>query len=143
MNCEFCGHGVVDDEYGKCGLCGRIFHMPRCMESEDTCNTCYEALEAREEVQIVSADRPSDAPEARKPDDGGSAFPRTEDAINHRNRDFDLDGMTLRDYFATHAPPMTDQWWKDSKGDGHHWVDADAAWRYAHANAMLKARGQS
>jgi len=35
-----------------------------------------------------------------KPEDGGPAFPRTEDAVCHANRQFDLDGMTLRQYAA-------------------------------------------
>lgn len=29
-----------------------------------------------------------------------SAFPRTEDCISNKNKDFDLDGMDLRDWFA-------------------------------------------
>ena len=28
------------------------------------------------------------------------AFPRTEDCINHKNKDFDLDGMTLREWYS-------------------------------------------
>lgn len=35
--------------------------------------------------------------------DGGQAFPRTVDCISNENKDFDLDGMTLRDYFAGQA----------------------------------------
>lgn len=48
--------------------------------------------------------------------------------------------MTLRDYFAAHSPPMTEQWWLDSKGSGEHWTDVQAAFAYRYADAMLKAR---
>ena len=34
---------------------------------------------------------------------GGPAFPLTEDAVSHKCRDFDMQGMTLRDYFAGKA----------------------------------------
>lgn len=36
-------------------------------------------------------------------DDGGPAFPRTGDAVANEFRDFDLNGMSLRDYFAAKA----------------------------------------
>jgi len=49
-------------------------------------------------------------------------------------------GLSLRDYFASHAPPMTDIWWQYSKTDGHHWLDAQADWNYAYADRMLEAR---
>ena len=49
-------------------------------------------------------------------------------------------GMTLRDYFAAHAPAMTDTWWNDTKGDGGHYAEAQASWAYFYADAMLKAR---
>lgn len=49
-------------------------------------------------------------------------------------------GMHLRDFFAVHAPPMPDQW-LDSKAEGYYVVaDADAAWRYCYADAMLRVR---
>ena len=46
----------------------------------------------------------------------------------------------LRDYFAAHAPPMTEQWWKDSRWDNDHILDAEAAWCFAHADAMIRRR---
>ena len=53
-------------------------------------------------------------------------------------------GMTLRDYFASHCPPMPEQWFNDSprkKSDPlWHWGEASAAWAYYYADAMLKAR---
>jgi len=38
-----------------------------------------------------------------KPNDGGPAFPLTEDAVNHKNREFAMQGMSLRDWFAGQA----------------------------------------
>jgi len=69
--------------------------------------------------------------------DGGQAFPGTAHYEYYK-------GMTLRDYFAIHAPDMPDQWYQDSKHDrpSEHWADADSAWRYFHADAMIKARGK-
>lgn len=53
-------------------------------------------------------------------------------------------GMTLRDYFAAHAPAMPEQWFKDSprkKADPlWHWSEASAAWAYCYADAMLAER---
>lgn len=46
----------------------------------------------------------------------------------------------LRDYFAAEAPPMPDQWWEDSKADGYHIADAQAAWAFFYANEMMKER---
>lgn len=57
--------------------------------------------------------------------DGGPAFPGD-----------------LRDYLAAHAPRMTDQWWKDSAGDGYSYADALAAWNYHYADAMLAERNK-
>ncbi len=66
--------------------------------------------------------------------DGGAAFPRQDD-ITYSSEV----GMSLRDYFAIHAPEMTDQWWSDSPR-GQHWIDARSAWNYAYADAMLAQR---
>jgi hypothetical protein len=46
-------------------------------------------------------------------------------------------GVTLRDYFAAHAPPKPDNWQpSDTKVIPHD----DAAWAYAYADAMLAQR---
>ena len=37
---------------------------------------------------------------SEKIDDGGPAFPLTEDAVNFKNKDFPMQGMSLRDWFA-------------------------------------------
>ena len=50
-------------------------------------------------------------------------------------------GMTMREYFAAHAPPMSEQWAEELIGDGHHCFDAEAAWRWTYADAMIKAGG--
>jgi len=69
---------------------------------------------------------------------GGPAFPVPP------NTWYDKQGMTLRDYFASHCPPMPEQWFKDSprkKSDPlWHWGEASASWAYYYADAMLKAR---
>jgi len=69
--------------------------------------------------------------------DGRSAFPREDYQIDSGRGQ---PGMTLRDWFAGHAPEMTEQWFKDSAGDGQHWLEAQAAWSYAYADAMIAER---
>ena len=70
---------------------------------------------------------------AEKFDDGGPAFPNVGDGS-------DYDGMSLWDYYAAHAPEMTEQWWADSSDSKETWAKADAAWRFNHANAMIAER---
>lgn len=48
-------------------------------------------------------------------------------------------GMSLRDYFASRSPRMTEQWWEDSKAS-FCWLEAQAAFSYAYADAMLRER---
>ena len=67
--------------------------------------------------------------------DGGPAFPAAGSDINEVEW-----GISLRDWFAGRAPPMTDQWWEDSKGDSIHYADAQAAWAFFYADAMIKER---
>lgn len=47
-------------------------------------------------------------------------------------------GFSKREYFASKAPPMTDQWWSDSKPKDR-WLKANAAWCVAHADALIEA----
>lgn len=68
-------------------------------------------------------------------DDGGPAFPRTEDAINYRNRDWNLDGMSLRDWFAGQALGAA-----SAPADFHNDPKRCAEWYFGVADAMLKAR---
>lgn len=49
-------------------------------------------------------------------------------------------GMTLRDWFAGHAPEMPEQWLQDTLAEGGHLLEALAAWNYSYADAMLAAR---
>lgn len=75
----------------------------------------------------------------------GNAFPIPISEGNHQNPWNISGGMSLRDFMACHAPPMTDQWWKDTpktreNGEYVHWAEAQAAWAYFYADAMLKAR---
>ena len=50
-------------------------------------------------------------------------------------------GMTLRDYFAAHAPEVP-KWFYEAMCDGKEIADQRciAMWRYSYADAMLKER---
>jgi hypothetical protein len=50
--------------------------------------------------------------------------------------DPDYRGMTLRDWFATHAPPAPVTWWAGGIPDCAAW----ALWNYQYADAMMAAR---
>ena len=71
--------------------------------------------------------------------DGGPAFPIVASGADRQRGDVDY-GASLRDWLAVHAPEMTEQWYEDSRGDGIHWLDAQAAWSYAYADAMIAER---
>lgn len=57
------------------------------------------------------------------------AFPRQHDKDGHN-------GMTLRDYFAAHAPEPPGNFWCV----GECSIDEVINWRWYYADAMLKAR---
>lgn len=70
-----------------------------------------------------------------------TAFPSINpDYDGNWNKERHLGGMSLRDYFAAHAPIMTEQWMRDSLAQGDHWIDANVAFAYTYADAMLKTR---
>ena len=83
--------------------------------------------------------------------DGGPAFPAkvsvnrdTGEIQPHQfgSNDFYTPGLSLRDYFATHAPPPPG-WWIEQYGattslSEHGKLIADWSWTYA--DAMLAAR---
>ena len=62
---------------------------------------------------------------------GGPAFPSA-DFENH-----EFTGMTLRDYFAAHAPEPYKEWRGGSRG-----LMDIVEWRWFYADQMLKAREQ-
>lgn len=64
--------------------------------------------------------------------DGGPAFPRDERFLGHN-------GMSLRDWFAAHAPEMPSKWY-GLRPAGEPVMASMAAWRFAFADAMLAAR---
>lgn len=72
-------------------------------------------------------------------DDSGPAFPGS------REHNWS-DGISVRDYFAAHAPPMDDDWagYRRHDWDKHESPSRELAllaqWRYAYADAMLAAR---
>ena len=81
-----------------------------------------------------------------KRDDGGPAFPSS------APESFEPQGMALRDWFASQAPPQPAAWvhWWDSwianssaedRPEGWGRPEAsEVAWRWAYADAMLAAR---
>lgn len=93
---------------------------------------------------------------AERINDGGPAFP-----VPGLQHDEAFNGMTLRDYFAAHEPihptesigvmlaeeligrkipnPDTDSDWS-ALAVVQFWADAEAAYRYMRADAMLRAR---
>lgn len=100
---------------------------------------------------------------AQRFNDGGPAFPH-ESYCREADMDTVKPGMTLRDYFATHEPldpnnsigkalaekligrrmPEKEDGFKDhyelALAVSIFWADAEAAYRYLRADAMLRAR---
>lgn len=83
--------------------------------------------------------------------DGGPAFPcsvrRTEKYMDEggygRERTVSVQegGMTLRDYFAAHAPRAPADWF-DIQYDGtpENYIELSVRWQWIYADAMLAAR---
>lgn len=77
---------------------------------------------------------------------GGTAFPTSVSAGPDGGLDSGTSGMSLRDFFATHAPPMPDDWASfrrlevESQDDAEQELKLMAQWAYAYADSMLKAR---
>jgi len=72
-----------------------------------------------------------------KKNDGGPAYPIVCNSdpvlILHSS------GMSLRDYFASHAPEMEEQFFKDSPKK-EHITATISVWNYIYADAMIKER---
>lgn len=66
--------------------------------------------------------------------DGGPAFPTTD--ANYREGDYGTMGMSLRDWFAAHAPPKPHNWGAQATTP----ASQEARWRFAFADEMLAAR---
>lgn len=55
MNCDICGETVVDDQYGKCKICAKPFHLygrqpglpGKCGEETLDGDLCQKCLEER------------------------------------------------------------------------------------------------
>ncbi|MBW0450856.1 hypothetical protein [Paraburkholderia phenoliruptrix] len=75
---------------------------------------------------------------------GGAAFPVPEVLDGHGQvKSASEAGMTLRDYFAAAAlPPLIAKAAGSAQQPGKSWFDVVAESAYAHADAMIKARGQ-
>lgn len=75
--------------------------------------------------------------------DGGPAFPWQwidRDSLGKEVVRESHSGMSLRDYFAAHAPAMTERWFLDTGGASRHWIEAQAAFSYEYADKMLAER---
>lgn len=77
--------------------------------------------------------------------DGGPAFPKLAAQLPNDHIDWGSDGMSLRDYFAAHAPEMPTGWVgtaptyeRLSRPDGQ--LVALMEWHWYYADAMLVAR---
>lgn len=73
---------------------------------------------------------------------GGPAFPHVADIVQMQGdsaivKSFTQNGMTLRDYFAAHAPEPYKEWRGGSRG-----LMDIVEWRWFYADQMLKAREQ-
>ncbi len=75
--------------------------------------------------------------------DGGPAFPVPSNTLQMLPDKTLLSGMTLRDYFAAHAPQPPVTWrggeWMQS---GTNALAAYIAWRWYYADTMLAERAQ-
>lgn len=70
--------------------------------------------------------------------DGGAAFPSPRGTRVTGEVQFSEPGMSLRDYFAAHAPPAPDGW-----GSSYDFSeDRCADWAYTYADAMLAERAK-
>lgn len=54
----------------------------------------------------------------------------------------DWSGMTMLDFFATHAPEAPDWWWNQQEKSRDCSTDDMARWNYVWASSMLRARAQ-
>ena len=71
--------------------------------------------------------------------DGGPAFPRGTGQLQNGEHEWGSNGMSLRDYFAVHAPDIGDaaMW---SQGESSIRIEAARAYRWA--DAMLAERNK-
>lgn len=69
---------------------------------------------------------------------GGPAFPQNLETamMANLNPSNGALGMTLRDYFAAHAPAVPENWHGGDKG-----FSSVIEWRWYYADKMIKARG--
>lgn len=75
--------------------------------------------------------------------DGGPAFPRIHSVADANDPAFKLGchGMSLRDYFAAHAPAPPEDWLsRDRPSLKYEPILRELAWRWAYADAMVAKR---
>ena len=135
----------------ECTHCGVRFPVDDW--SENQCPSCNigVGLPVRSSVALTEpegtvTEQIQAAPDRLKPSDNldteSRAFPRPMGGTSDQG----AEGMTLRDYFAAHAPPMPEVYW--GKGGLQHADDESVAcylavvalWRYEYADAMIEHR---
>ena len=74
---------------------------------------------------------------------GGDAFPNKTESNLYAGTFYYERGMTLRDYFAAHAPECP-KWFYEITRSGNEIADQRcvALWRYSYADAMIKERSK-
>ena len=149
LECNYCRTRFSGDDQSEnhCPACGIGVGMPPVApvapiaEPDDL--TPDEQL-AKDEADCACCEHKRDPI-----DNGGPAFPRAMGNMGDADtiaRDQGAEGMTLRDFFAAHAPPMPLSIWGTTDLNLH--TDADCAgylaviamWRYLYADAMIEQR---
>ena len=152
LECGHCHvHFPVDDlSENQCPACGVGIGMPP-MTPVGAANAETQDLTPDEQLARDEADCACCEHKRRPIDDGGQAFPRAMGNMGDADtiaRDQGAEGMTLRDFFAAHAPPMPLSIWGTTDLNLH--TDADCAsylavvslWRYEYADQMLVRRSK-
>ena len=154
LDCNNCNtRFLVDDQSeNQCPACGIGVGLPPMVPigvEYAKVQTLSEELTPDEQLTKDEADCACCEHKRRPIDDGGPAFPRAMGNMGDADtiaRDQGAGGMTLRDFFAAHAPPMPLSIWGTTDLNLH--TDADCAgylaviamWRYLYADAMIEQR---
>ena len=158
LECNNCDtRFLVDDQSeNQCPACGIGIGLPPIsLESAEALARHEELRRAGDEVEMPlrRAVMPEKVePPAPKPiDTGGTAFPRAASFFSEADMpvstfDNGETGMTMRDWFAAHAPSMPVSVWGSTDLNLH--TDADRAaylavvsmWNYEYADQMIYAR---
>lgn len=81
-------------------------------------------------VMLAGCAKAPEPSRVRKRYDGGQAYP-----MHYGTSYTPHAGMTIRDYFAAHAPPRTRR-----AGEDDNEAELEAKWRWEYADEMLRQR---